>query len=210
MNLIFKKLFNIVLKFKYLHSWQQIYSGVQPYYLLKRKQLIIGSILILVIVIGIIITVGINYEELIGQEFTLNLHFTRTSDVDREKIFEIMSDVKQYPNILPRNIHEVKIINRTDNVIFAEETISERGIEVKLLVKHEIFPPERHEIEIIGGYANGTKIVLFYENDSKTTISSDILIKATGPLIAIILFMGPNNFESAFNTVIQAFEEYTV
>ena len=187
-----------------------MYNSIRPYYLLKRKQLIISSILILVIVIGIIITVGINYEELILQEFTLNLHFTRTSNVDREKIFEIMSDVKQYPNILPQNIHEVKIINRTDNVIFAEETISERGIEVKLLVKHEIFPPERHEIEIIGGYANGTKIVLFYENDSKTTISSDILIKATGPLIAIILFMGPNNFESAYNTVIQAFEEYTV
>jgi len=176
---------------------------------LKGKQfVIIGSILILVIVIGIIIAVGINFEELILQEFTFNLHFTRSSDVDREKIFEIMSDVKQYPNILPRNIHEVKIINRTDNVIFAEETISERGIKVKLLVKHEIFPPERHEIEIIGGYANGTKIVLFYENDSKTTISSDILIKATGPLAAIILFMGPNNFESAYNTVIQAFEDY--
>jgi len=143
---------------------------------LKEKQLlVISSILISVIIIGVIITVGMNYEKLIQQEFTFNLHFTRSSDVDREKIFEVMSDVKQYPNILPQNIHEIKIINKTDNVIFAEETISEMGIKVKLFVKHEIFPPDRHEIEILNGYANGTKItILFHENDSKTTISSDM------------------------------------
>jgi len=176
--------------------------------LVKQRIGIIITIFLVVIVIGIFVTIVIS-DGLFHQQFSHNLILQRTSEVNRDKIFEIMADVKQYPNVLPHNVSEIRIINQTNNVIFAEETISELGIDVKLLVKHELFPPEQHIIEIMDGATKNTKIIIeFIETDSKTIITSDISLKASGPLIAIFIFMDQSNFESAYDTVIQAFEDY--
>jgi len=164
-------------------------------------------ILVVTTTLGVIIANAMN-EELFNPKFSRHMVLTQISDVHRTDIFEAMADVEKYPIILPKNISEITIINRTNNLIFAEEVISEHGIEIKLLVKHEIFPPEKQTIEILNGFAKGTKIAItFYEVGSTTTISSDVSLITSGPA-SITNFMSVSNFESAYSTVIRSFEDY--
>jgi len=139
-------------------------------------------------------------------EIDKQIKLTKLVDVDKENIFEIMSSPESYPKVLPEIFVEVKIINQTGNVIFAEETISKLGLKSKMFVKHELFPPEKQIIEILEGDAKGTKIImLFSEDNSQTVISSDIDLKISGPVSVLVRFMNEGNFESAYSTIIGAF-----
>jgi len=139
-------------------------------------------------------------------EIDKQIKLTKLVDVDKENIFEIMSSPELYPKVLPEIVVEVKIINQTGNVIFAEETISQLGLKSKIFVKHELFPPEKQIIEILEGDAKGTKIImLFSEDNSQTVISSDIDLKISGPVSVLVRFMNESNFESAYSTIIGAF-----
>jgi len=172
-----------------------------------KKFVVLPSIIIIVFLI-IFNIVGPD-DDLFKQEISRDIFLTQTVSVERENIFKIMASPEQYPQVLPQNVLEVNIINQTENVIFAEETITELGVKEKLLVKHEIFPPEKHVIEILDGFANGTKMIItFSKIDSKTTISSDINIKMSGRGVGLIAFMQQWNFDNAYRTVIDAFVEY--
>ncbi len=166
--------------------------------------------LIIIIVFAIIlIIVGLLGYDLFKPESSRDFSLTQTVSVERENIFEIIASPEQYPQVLPQNILKVDIINQTENVIFAEETISEQGIRTKILVKHELFPFNKHIIEILDGDAKGSKIVMtFSEIDSKTTISSDLHLKVSGPLVPLFDLLKQSNFESVYGTVIDAFVEY--
>ena len=174
----------------------------------RTKKFLVLALIIIIVFVIIFTIVGLEYD-LFKQEISRDISLTQTVSVERENIFEIMASPEQYPQVLSQNVLEVNIINQTENVIFAEETITELGVKAKLLVKHEIFPPEKHVIEILDGFADGTKMIItFSEIDSKTTISSDINIKMSGPGVAVIALMQQSNFESAYGTVIYAFVEY--
>ena len=69
--------------------------------------------------------------------------------LDRDEIYFLLTDVKNYPLVLPKNILSVEIINKTQNTIIAKEEIFERGITTTLLVKHIMSPPFNHTIQII-------------------------------------------------------------
>jgi len=164
---------------------------------------------ILVLSSTIIIVFAIIFNIIGPREISHDISLTQTVSVEKENIFKIIASPELYPQVLPQNILEVDIINQTENVIFAEETISQRGIGTKILVKHELFPFNKHIIEILDGDAKGSKIVMtFSEIDSKTTISSDLHLKVSGPSAYLFDFMNQSNFGSAYNTVIDAFVYY--
>ena len=172
-----------------------------------KKFLVLSSIIIIVFVI-IFNIVGPDYD-LFKLERSRDISLRQTVSVEKENIFKIIASPELYPQVLPQNILEVDIINQTQNVIFAEETITGKGFGTKILVKHELFPPEKHVIEILDGYAKGSKIVMkFSEIDSKTRISSELHLKVSGPLAFLFDFMYPEIFKSAHHTVIDAFVEY--
>ena len=173
-----------------------------------NKKRVAATLVGIIIVFVMISVIGSDYE-LFNPEISRDIVLTRTTIVDRESIFEIMASPEQYPKVLTQNVLEVNIINQTENVIFEEETITQSGVKAKLLVKHEIFPPEKQVIEILDGFAKGTKMIItFSETDSKTTIFSDVNLKMSGPGVALVALMQQRNFESAYNTVIRAFEDY--
>ena len=87
---------------------------------------------------------------------------SRLVDVPNNRIFNVMADIENFPNILPENVVSVNIVNKTDNEITAEEELFEAGIKTKLLVKHTIKPYSEHVIEIIDGDAEGTKITQYF------------------------------------------------
>ena len=87
------------------------------------------------------------------------LQITKIVDVNQEEAFLIMADIKNYPNILPRNIISVNIINQTDNNVLAEYEVVEHGIRAKLLVSHTMYPYDKHIVEVMDGDAKGTKLI---------------------------------------------------
>ena len=134
---------------------------------------------------------------------------SRLVDVPNNRIFDVMANIENFPNILPENVVSVNILNKTDNEIIAEEELSERGIKTKLLVKHTIKPYSEHIIEIIDGDAEGTKITQYFESvDSQTKLTTNVDLKVKGAT-SLIAFLPEASLVNAINTVISHFVEYS-
>jgi len=188
---------------------------------LQRRDKNLGIYLGLVFTVWIFVIIFINYslENPIFSVTTTKIEFTRVLNVDKLALFETMADIRNYPIILPNNFISVTIINETHNrapgpgqsavTIFAKETISERGITTDIIARHELYPPNRHIVEIVSGDAKNTRIILnLDELDSSTILSTQIEMKLRGVLIPFG-FLPSDQFESAFSTVISGFVDYT-
>jgi len=131
-------------------------------------------------------------------------------DIPKEIIFNEMTNIENYPNILPQNVVNVKIVSQTNDVIIAEEELSEAGISVKLLVKHTIQSPDKHIIEIIEGDAKGTTITQFFEsNSSKTNLNTVVHLNVEG-LLSLVQYIPESNLIHAINTVNSSFVDYSI
>ena len=129
-------------------------------------------------------------------------------DVGKERLFNVMADVENYPIILPKHILSVEIIEHEPNIVLAEEILTEQGIKVKLLVKHTMIPYEEQIIEVINGDARGTKITqTFTGDDLSTKISTKIKLQLKG-LLTPIQFFPKSNFGHAMITVNSSFVDY--
>jgi len=152
---------------------------------------------------------------------------SRLADIAQTRIFDIMADVENFPNVLPENIVSVNILSKTDNEIIAEEELFEAGIKVKLLVKHTIKPYSEHIIEIIDGDAEGTTITQYYEsmdcenplNDCsnpyshiiqfpQTKITTNVDLKVKG-VTSVVAFVPEDQLSHAINTVTSLFIDYS-
>jgi ribosome-associated toxin RatA of RatAB toxin-antitoxin module len=130
-------------------------------------------------------------------------------DVDRKTIFNLMSNIEIYPNILPRNINHVNILSQIGNEIIAEEEFQEVGIKTKLIVKHTIKPYDEHIIEILDGDAKGTTIKQFFEDyEHKTKLITKVHLNFDG-VISVFSYIPESNMIHAVNTVTSKFVEYT-
>ena len=134
---------------------------------------------------------------------------SRLVDISNTRIFDIMANVENFPNVLPENVVNVNILSKTDNEIIAEEELSEAGIKTKLLVKHTIKPYSEHIIEIIDGDAEGTKITQYFESvDSQTKLTTKVDLNVKG-VTSLVAFVPEGNLVHAINTVVSHFVEYS-
>jgi len=177
------------------------------------KAIIIYSI---IIVSGFSVSMAYNSQllEIISTgEYVIGFNVIRETEVKKEKIFDVIADIEDYPKVLPENVISIKIINQTQpslsQIIFAEETLIEKGVVVTQIVKHDIFPYEQHIVSVMSGDAEGTKIVLkFKDEDDKTKITAEVKIRIKG-ILAPFGFLARSNIESAINTTIDNFIEYS-
>jgi len=124
-----------------------------------------------------------------GKQSINEIAFIETTSVDKKKIFDTMADVQNYPVVLPNNFLSVQIINKTDNVIFAEEEVMEQYLKTKLLVRHTLVPYDKQILEVMDGDAKGTIITETFEQTNSTTkLTTDVKLHVTGKLAPIIYF----------------------
>ena len=72
-----------------------------------------------------------------------------------------------------------------------------------------LFPPEKHIVTVVDGDAKNTSItIILDELDSSTKLTIKIKMELRGVLIPFA-FLPQNNIESAMNTVISGFVDYT-
>ena len=156
-------------------------------------------------------------------EPTTKLEITKDFLGDREKIFFIMTDLENYPKVLPQNIKSVEIIEDFDNKILAEYEVVEAGITSKLLVQHRMLPYYEHTIEVMDGDAQGTQITQeFVERlvnldgthkhpvwSSVTTINTIVEFDLKG-ILSPFGFLPKGNLEHAANTIVTSFIDYSL
>ena len=125
-------------------------------------------IIIFYIFLAISFTIGIFYiastfdtieQPILFPQPITELQTIKIIDVNQEEAFLIMTDIKNYPKMLPKNIISVNIMNQTDNSILAEYEVTEHGIRSKLLASHTMYPYDKHVIEVMEGDAKGTKLI---------------------------------------------------
>ena len=180
----------------------------------------LGKIVIIYLIsVGVgIVSASIYHNNLIENskilgEVVIGINQVRTTEIEKEKIFDTIADLENYPKILPKNVISVEIINQTvgaggADVIFAKETVTEAGVQTTLTIRHALVPYDRHNIEVMDGNAKGTIIRLtFKETDTGTEISIESEIKIHGILAPFGLLTRPN-MESAIDTTINSFIEY--
>ena len=132
----------------------------------------------------------------------------------KEEAFLVMTDVKNYPKILPKNIISVNIINQVDNTVLAEYELIENGIRTKLLAEHTMYPYDKHILEIMDGDAKGTKLIQDFttvecdESVGKCTQIASRVELNLGGILAPFGFLPKSNLDHAFNTIITSFEMY--
>jgi len=122
-------------------------------------------------------------------------------------MYDVMTDVENYPIVLPKNILSVEILDRTNNTITAEEQISEKGIKSTLTVKHSFVSMEKHTIEILDGDAKGTIITQNFEiiqPEGSLKITTEVELDLKG-IFSFIGFLPISNIQHAIDTTIDEF-----
>ena len=175
-------------------------------------------IIIFYVFLAISFTVGILYIDSTFDTTTLpnilpkpvtELEINKQVDIEKEKIFLIMTDLENYTKILPRNIKSIEIIEEIDNVILAEYEVVEAGITSKLLVQHIMYPYHEHIMEVMDGDAKGTKITqTFTDADYITTIHTLVEFDLKG-ILSSFGFLPKQNLEHAANTIVTSFIDYS-
>ena len=122
-------------------------------------------------------------------------------------MYEVITDVENYPIVLPKNILSVKILDRTNNSITAEEQISEHGIKSTLTVKHSFVPMEKHTIEVLDGDAKGTIITQNFEiiqPEGSLKITTNVELDLKG-IFSFVGFLPISSIQHAVDTTIDEF-----
>jgi len=169
------------------------------------------KLIILLSIYAIIFIVLVTYTTLPEQlrKIERSIELQTIVDVDKLLLFEVMADVENYPSVLQENYVSVKILNKTRNVIHSLETVKEAGIQTTFQVKHTIIPYQSHQISILDGDAQGTNIIVWFNDfgPNRTQISAKLDLRLKGIMYPFVI-IPDQNINNAFNTVLNSFIEY--
>ena len=102
----------------------------------------------------------------------------------------------------------MKILSNIDNVITAEEELTESGFTMKLTARHSLNPYESHMIEIIDGDAKGTTITQTFESiGTQTNLITKVNFNIVGPT-SLITYLPLSQLNHATYSINSTFVEY--
>ena len=126
------------------------------------------------------------------------------SNLNRDIIFKISTDVENFHKIMPKYFESLKIISNSPNEKIVLESINFLGRKIKIKTKHIILKPNVHKIFILTGPAKGTSFIETYTSSSTgTNISILVNLKLNGilkliPFLKILLLKRMNSVMSEF------------
>ena len=139
-----------------------------------------------------------------------NINIIKVVDVETERIFTIMSDVENYPYVLPKNVLSVNKLEETDSSLVYEITFQEKGVQGTVVVRHDLFPYDEQIITVIEGDAKNTVIhQKFQDQDDSTKLITDIEINLSG-ILAPFQLTPQHNFRHGMDTILSEFVIYSL
>ena len=133
-----------------------------------------------------------------------SFNLIQKSNLERDVIFAISTDVKNFHKIMPKYFKSLKIVSSSLNEITVLESINFMGRKIKIKAKHEILKPDVHKVFILNGPAKGTSFIETYSSTfSGTDISIIVDLKLNGflrliPFLKILLLKKMNSVMSEF------------
>ena len=131
-------------------------------------------------------------------------NLVQKSNLNRDLIFKISTDVENFHKVMPEYFKSLKIIQNSSNEKIVLESIDFLGRKIDIKTKHVIIQPNIHEVFILTGPAEGTSFIEKYEsNPTGTDISISVDLKLNGflkliPFLKLFLFKKMNSVMSEF------------
>ena len=135
------------------------------------------------------------------------------SNLDRDLIFKISTDVENFHKVMPEYFKSLKIISNSSSEKIVLESIAFVGREIEIKTKHVIIQPNLHKVFILTGPAKGTSFIETYVPSSVgTDISIEVDLQLTGilkliPFLKIFLLKKMNNVMSEFITCAESYSK---
>ena len=132
------------------------------------------------------------------------INYEKIVKADIKKVFDILSNYKQFEKLLPEYFPSIKIRSIREETAVIEEHIKLSDHELVMMVKHVTRFPV-HEVFVIGGDLKGSHIIEKYESipqGTKITVSEDIKLKGK---LKIIEFLGKKRFIDGFSKIMDEF-----
>ena len=118
---------------------------------------------------------------------TFNL--LRHSELNRDTIFSISTNVSQFHKIMPNYFKSLEIIDVKNSEQIVLEKISFLGQTVDVKTKHVVLPPNIHKVQILSGPLKGTSFIEYYEiSEPGTEITICISLQINGFLKLVPFF----------------------
>ena len=126
------------------------------------------------------------------------------SNLDRDVIFNISTDVENFHKIMPKYFKSLIVISNSLNEKVVLESIHFLGKKIKVKTKHVILKPNIHKVFILDGPIGGTSFIETYHSTlSGTNISILVDLEFHGilkliPFLNILLLKRMNSIMSEF------------
>ena len=131
-------------------------------------------------------------------------NLVQKSNLDRDILFKISTDVENFHKIMPKYFKSLKIITNSLNEKVVLESIDFLGRKIKIRTKHVIVKPNIHKVFILTGPVRGTSFIETYDSTaSGTSISILVDLKLHGilkliPFFKILILKRMNSVMSEF------------
>ena len=105
--------------------------------------------------------------------------FTKIVNVDRDKIFNVITDFENLAKIFPKYFKSLKIISKSGNITKLEEELEFLGKKLNVTVDHIVEEPDTHTVIMLAGPGKNTKFEEMFEKmpeGTKITIDVDLVL----------------------------------
>lgn len=120
----------------------------------------------------------------------------------RKRVFALVTNYENLLVELPKYFRSVEVRNREDNTCVLEEEVNFEGRFVKQITRHTLYPPGVHEVEILAGEAEGSRITETY---TEVTDGTQVMVvgdfRLQSPLSHLLGFFAKGRLEKSIRNV---------
>ena len=105
--------------------------------------------------------------------------FTKIVNVDRDNIFNVITDFENLSKIFPKYFKSLKIISKSGNITKLEEELEFLGKKLNVTVDHIVEEPDKHTVIMLDGPGKNTKFEEMFEKmpeGTKITVDVDLVL----------------------------------
>jgi ribosome-associated toxin RatA of RatAB toxin-antitoxin module len=114
---------------------------------------------------------------------------SKTVNAPQEKIFALITDFEKLPSRFPNRYRSVKILERSGNIVTAEEDVTVAGRDIHQKTKHTLEPSRVLRSEVIDGDTKGTVVQISLDPESaertKVSVDADLKLGKLGSMLGV-------------------------
>ncbi len=122
----------------------------------------------------------------------------------RKHVFDAITDYGSLRELLPSYYKSVDVRSTNDNIVVTEDEIIILDVACRQISRHVLYPPAVHEVEILSGYLEGSRITETYtEMDDNTYLMLVADIRMKEDLIELVGFHAKHRLEQYMRVFIK-------